>query len=241
MASQAAPNQTIATAADDVRHAPNSLRLLSTVARNKFVLICCLLALIALAANIKLIVDFDSGINPKEKGYERSVGEQASDSANLAHFVKDFKTRLFVLFGILVVCLGSILYLFVTRTIVPLHKITYATDAIAKGNLSVTVPAGTNNDIGALGSAVNELAANFQEIVLLTGTATGNSFAAIEEIEKALNEKRLVPSAELEQQVSSLKQDMEMLSSLTKNFKFYKARFEGRKVVSYGDKSDSPV
>ena len=70
-----------------------------------------------------------------------------------------------MLFGILVVCLGSILYLFVTRTIVPLHKITYATDAIAKGNLSVTVPAGTNNDIGELGSAVNELAANFQEIV----------------------------------------------------------------------------
>jgi HAMP domain-containing protein len=241
MASPAAPNQIIATDADGVRYAPNSLRLLSTVVRNRFVLIFCLLALIALAANIKLIVDFNSGINPKEKAYERSLGEQASDSADLAHFVKDFKTRLFVLFGILVVCLGSILYLFVTRTIVPLHKITYATDAIAKGNLSVTVPAGTNNDIGALGSAVNELAANFQEIVLLTGTATGNSFAAIEEIEKALNEKRLVPSAELEQQVSSLKQDMEMLSSLIRNFKFYKARFEGRKVVSYGHKSDSPV
>jgi HAMP domain-containing protein len=241
MASQAAPNQTIATTADDVSHTPNSLSLVSTVVRNKFVMICCLLALIAMAANIKLIVDFDSGINPKEKGYELSLGEQASDFANLAHFVKGFKTRLFVVFGILVVCLGSILYLFVTRTIVPLHKIAYATGAIAKGNLSVTVPAGTNNDIGELGSAVNELAANFQEIVLLTGTATGNSFAAIEEIEKALNENRLVPNAELEQQVSSLKQDMEMLSSLIENFKFYKARFEGRKVVSYGHKSDSPV
>jgi HAMP domain-containing protein len=241
MAPQAAPNQTISTGPDDMSHSANSLRLISTVVRNRFVLIFCLLALIAMAANIKLIVDFDSGINPKEKGYERSLGEQTSNSANLADFAKDFKTRLFVLFGILVVCLGSILYLFVTRTIVPLHKITYATDAIAKGNLSVTVPAGTNNDIGKLGSAVNELAANFQEIVLLTGTATGKSFAAIEEIEKALNEKRLVPSAELEQQVSSLRQDMEMLSSLIKNFKFYKARFEGRKVVSCSPKSDSPM
>jgi hypothetical protein len=110
MASQAAPNQTIATSDDDASHSPNSLRLFSAVVRNRFVLICCLLALIAIAANIKLIVDIDSGINPKEKAYERSLGEQASDSNNLAHFVKDFKTKLFVLFGILVVCIGSILY-----------------------------------------------------------------------------------------------------------------------------------
>lgn len=241
MARQAAPNQIIVTAADGVRHPPNSLRLLSTVVRNRFVLIFCLLALIAMAANIKLIVDFDSGMNPTENGYGRSLGEQTSNAANLSDFVKDFKTRLFVLFGILVVCLASILYLFVTRTIVPLQKITCATDAIAKGNLSVTVPADANNDIGELGSAINELAANFQEIVLLTGTATGKSFVAIEGIEKAFNEKHLVPSAELEQQVNSLKQDMEMLSSLIKNFKFYKARFEGRKVVSDSDKSDSPM
>ncbi len=241
MAPQAAPNQTIASTADNVRHPQNSLRLASTVVRNRFVLIFCLLALIAMAATVKLMADFDNGINAKESVHERSLAEQASNSANLADFVKDFKTRLFVLFGIVAVCLGSILYLFVTRTVVPLHKIACATNAIAKGNLSVTVPAGTDNDVGELGSAINELAANFQEVVLLTGTTTGKSFATIEELQKAFNEKGFLPNAELEQLVESLKQDMEMLDNMIKNFRFYKARFEGRKVVSYIEESDNHV
>ena len=197
-------------------------------------LIFCLLALVTVAANIKVIVDLDSGISARNKAHESSLGEQASNSANLSRFTEDLRIRLFVLLGILVVSLGSILYLYVTQALIPLRKVIRVTDAISKGNLSVTAPVGNNNDIGELGVAVNELSANFQEVVLLTGAAAGDAFAAIEKIEKTLNEGPLTPDADLKLQVSLLKRDMQMLSGLAKKFKFYKARFDGRKVQPYG-------
>ncbi len=206
MARQFSRNEAIPSAAEgDVDSPKDSLRLFSAIVKNRLVLIFCLLALVALAANIKVIVDLDSGISARDKTHELSLGEKASNSANLSEFTEDLRVRLFVLLGILAASLGSILYLYVTRSLIPLRKVIHATDAMSKGNLSVTAPVGNDNDIGALGAAVNELSANFQEVVLLTGVTAGNSVAAIEKIEKTLNEEPLTPNADLKQQVGSIK------------------------------------
>jgi methyl-accepting chemotaxis protein len=105
----------------------------------------------------------------------------------------------------------------------------------------VTAPVSNNNDIGELSAAVNELSANFQEVVLLTGAAAGNSFAAIEEIEKTLNEGSFKSDADLGQQMSAIKRDMQTLRGLVTKFKFYKACFDGLKVKSCGHKVDSSM
>jgi len=242
MARQFSRNEAIQGAAEGVADSPkDSLRLFSTIAKNRLLLIFCLLALVAVVANIKVIVDLDSGISARNKAHELSLGEKASNSANSSEFTEDLRIRLFVLFGILIASLGSILYLYVTRVLIPLRKAIHATDAMSKGNLSVTAPVGNNNDIGELGAAINELSANFQEVALLTGVAAGNSFAVIEKIEKTLDEESLTPDADLKQQVSAIKRDMQMLCGLVKKFKFYKARFDGLKVKSRGHRVNSSM
>lgn len=238
MARQYSRNEAIQGAAEGVVDSP---RLFSTIAKNRLVLIFCLLALVAVVANIKVIVDLDSGITARNKTNELSVGQQAANSASLSEFTEDLRIRLFVLLGILVASLGSILYLYITRAVIPLRKVVYATDAMSKGNLSVTAPMDNDNDIGALGAAVNELSANFQEIVLLTGVTAGNSVAAIEKIEKTLNEESLTPNADLKQQVGAIKRDMQTLNSFVQKFKFYRASFDGRKVKPCDRKVDGSI
>ena len=242
MARQFSRNEAIRSVPEGAADPPkDSLRLFSTIAKNRLLVIFCLLALVAMVANIKVIVDLDSGISARHKAYELSLGQQASNSANLSEFTEDLRIRLFVLLGILAASLGSILYLYVTRVLIPLRKVIAATDAMSKGDLSVTAPVGNNNDIGELSAAVNELSANFQEVALLTGATAGNSFAVIEKIEKTLDEESLTPDADLKQQVSAIKRDMQTLGGLVKKFKFYKARFDGLKVKSCGQRVDSSM
>ncbi len=242
MGHQLSRNEAIQGAAEAVvDSSKDSLRLFSTIVKNRLMMIFCVLALVAVAATIKMIVDLDSDLSAINKGYERSLEEQASKSANLSAFAEDLRIRLFVLLGILIASSGSIVYLYATRTLIPLRKVISATDAISKGNLSVTAPVDNNNDIGELCVAINELSANFQEVVLLTGAAAGNSFAAVERIEKSLNDESLIPNADMKQQVGYIKRDMQMLSSFVQKFKFYKARFDGRKVKPSGHKLDSSM
>jgi len=215
----------------------DSFKLIPSMAKNRLLLIFSLLAVMALAFNIKLIVDVGSFMTTKDKAYEaRSTGEQSAGSGDLTNSVTDLRNGLIVLFGILVICFASILYLFVRRVVIPLRRVIRATGEIAKGNLSMTVPACHGNEIAELSSLLNDLAVNFQEVMLLTGATVGNSSVAVEEIEKALNKQPVEPSTDLKRQVVSLKRDMSMLHGVVKSFTFYKADFNGRNVVPRGPK-----
>ena len=62
----------------------------------------------------------------------------------------------------------------------PLDEIARSGMEISNGDLSVSAPSNTVDEIGELGQVVNQIAANYQEVLLFTGTTAGNSHEAVE-------------------------------------------------------------
>ncbi len=76
-------------------------------------------------------------------------------------------SKLGVVLGILLVTISLVLTLFIKRVTIPLERILYGAEEISGGNLSVTIPVHTRDELGQLAGAINELAANYQEVLLL--------------------------------------------------------------------------
>jgi len=206
----------------------------------RLVVTFCLLALAAVAVNAKFIAD----VSWEMTSTKASVGLHVKDQES--HVVAEepaasyaYRNRMIILLGMMVICFGSIIYLFVSRVVVPLNAIEQAAKEISRGNLAVTFPRNPSGEIGALGEVMNDLAANLQEILLLTGTSAGNSLSEVETIEQVLTEGDAPCVQEIQERIRSIRKDLEMLSSLATDFEFYQTSFDGRKVVpkAPGDKT----
>lgn len=197
--------------------------------------VCGLLAVVAIAFSIKFVVDVNREI-PRSAGIHelRSPEESNVTYQEYRTVLYACRNRMLMLLGITILCVGAITYLFVKTVLIPLRKVSQAADKISQGNLNVTVPANPSGEIGQLGEIINDLSVNFQEVLLLTGTAVGNSFSAIEKIETLLKSDNCASTEEVLQQVQLLRKDLEMLSSVVKDFEFYQARFDGRQAISDG-------
>lgn len=200
----------------------------------KLVVLFSLFALVAVAVNCIFMVDLIP--DPKEKiGADVGQGVQSGGAAIGAGVVSQYayRNRMAVLLGTMVVCFGSIIFLFVKKVVLPLDSVEEAAKAISKGNLNVALSANPGGEIGSLGGAINDLAANYQEALLLAGAAAGNSISAVERIEKLLGEQGEAADEELREQIRVIRKDLETVSSLLKDYEFYHARFDGRKVVPH--------
>jgi methyl-accepting chemotaxis protein len=214
----------------------------ATVARSRLVMVFCVLALIAIAANIKLIADLADLTDVSEtvaanQSPDGRSPETATPSASNQHTW--FRLRIALLLGTLAVCFGLMIYLLIIRVVIPLTTIIRATDHMAKGNLTVAAPSHYDGEMGELGHVINELAVNFQEVLLLTGTAVGNSRAAVEKLQEALDREGIAGGNDVKEQITELRKDLDMLRSVVKDFQFYQTRFDGRKVVSHGTGTDA--
>lgn len=203
--------------------------------RNRLVLLFFLLAFVAVAVNVKLIVNATaeiartSQISPGNAGGVRSPDQPYNPDA-----VHAFRNQLWVLLAVTILCFGSMMYLLVTRLILPLTTIEQSAKEIAEGNLNVNIPSYPRDELGELGQTLNSVAANFQEVLLLMGTAVGHSYARVEKIEQSLEGHGLGPGNDVKDEVAALRKDLEMLGGVLKDFRFYQARFDGRKVVPHG-------
>ncbi len=81
------------------------------------------------------------------------------------------KTGLMVM--VFLLSIGVIMVLFTKKIMIPLSEILEAVRLISDGDLSVTVPAYTRDELGELAGRINELSANYQELMLLTKDITG--------------------------------------------------------------------
>lgn len=68
----------------------------------------------------------------------------------------------------LLISIGLIMLLFSKRLIIPLEQIIKGTRAISNGDFSATLPEQTRDELGELATRINELAANYQELILLS-------------------------------------------------------------------------
>lgn len=211
--------------------------LSAAVLRNKLVLTFCLFALIAIVANIKLVVDVGSEISNSSNisGNQTITGN--GNSAEGSQVLLEIRSKMLALLAITVVSFGAIIFLYVRRVVDPLNALSVTTKEISRGNLSVTAPAGSKDDVGELGGAINDLAANFQEVLLLTGTTVGNFRCSLETMERILELDKDSPSGRhAQEQLEAIKKDLELLGSIVESFEFYHTHFDGRKVVPFSSR-----
>jgi HAMP domain-containing protein len=230
------PKPTIVSQKGETRSRPSKGRtgLVLALLRNKLVLAFFFFALIVIVADIKLVSDV---------GREMSARSAVSDnriSVRDARVLGDVKDKALVLLGITIMSFGAIISLYIMRVAVPLNTLSETAREISRGNLSVTAPTNRKDDVGELGGIVNDLAANFQEVLLLTGTIAGNFRYSLEKIESVLEPGKNSPGGcHVQEQLKAIKEDLELLSSIVEAFEFYHTHFDGRKVVPFSSSRET--
>ena len=68
--------------------------------------------------------------------------------------------------------IGLVMMLFSKRIVIPLDRIIKGTRAISNGDFSTTLPEQSQDELGELARRINELAANYQELILLSRNMT---------------------------------------------------------------------
>ncbi len=199
----------------------------------KLLIIFCLLGLIAVGANVKFLLDTSAEIREHiETGPDQQVKRTIGQPEDSVTILQASRQRIVILLGITVICFGSVVYLFFKRVVVPLNLVTQIAGELSRGNLSVSALRNPHGDLGDLGVALNDLAANFQEVLLLMGTTVGNCSSTVERIEKALETRSAASLDDIREQLENIKTDLVLLRSLVQEFEFYQTRFDGQKVVS---------
>ncbi len=206
--------------------------------RKRLLVVFCGLALAAILVNLNFVLHWDA---KQTQGYIlNGVKQISSENENPGTGVPaTFRNHLLLVLAITALCFAAIIYLYVKRLLGPLDDIAQTGIEISNGNLDVSAPSNTLDEIGELGQVVNQIAANYQEVLLFTGTTAGNSHSAVERMEKLLNRQQ--PTAdvdELREQVDIVKRDLETLEEMVTEFRFFETYFDGRKVVRHGPEEE---
>lgn len=188
-----------------------------------------LLSALCLVAQAILWVGVSRGISRGIQVQEAAGGAAQSGNAPEARGIPNaLGTYMVMLMALTTGCFGAILYLFAKKVVAPLRGVNEVASEIAAGNLSASVPSPLRHEMGDLGQTVNDVAANFQEVLLFTGTTVGNVRCSLEEVEKLLKSGALPNThSRLQEHVEAAKRDLDGLGSVVQSFTFYQASFSG--------------
>jgi HAMP domain-containing protein len=201
----------------------NRLRLIFS---SRFVLAVLTTAVVIICIELKLISDMTNHLNRFEP-----IAGQLTQIRNI----------MFVLLIVSAASFGAVIYLYAARVLGPLSLIESAAGHVSKGNLSVTATMDKKNDFGDLAASINNIAVNFQEILLITGTCVGNTNQALNHLQTILTKMESSnPQDQIEDQILFIKKNLDVLSSLLGDFEFYNTRFDGMQVLAKnpGDKHE---
>ncbi len=205
--------------------------------RRRLLVMLVLMAFVSIGVNILFILGMREGAEPdvgsRVEHTKQTEGSLATDSDVLLETTSQYRLNLLILLGITVFCFGAIIYLFIKRFFAPIDSIARAAREISVGNLDVTAPSNTRDEVGRLGQTVNGIAANYQEILLFSGTKLGNMSETVERLETMLKEDpNLVVTEEHQALLDDLKADLDDLTDVVKDFTYYQAEFDGKKVIA---------
>ncbi len=104
----------------------------------------------------------------------------AEDSTGKTLPLGNLRNKVVIMFGMLTVVVAIVLTMFIRNITTPLQKMADVAAGINAGDLSLTVPVETHDEIGQVGNAINELTSNLQEVASMTSTTAGDILAQID-------------------------------------------------------------
>lgn len=137
--------------------------------------------------------------------------------------VSEVQRRIIVAVASVTFCVTGTLFLVVGKILKPLGGMVETAKAIAEGNLRGTVAVRSRDEIGILGELLNDLAANFQEILLLVWNHTANSARALQEIKELIQSQSGVglPPSGIAERLRTVQEDLHAIQKMVRTFQFY--------------------
>jgi methyl-accepting chemotaxis protein len=153
--------------------------------------------------------------------------EQPSQAS---HSVRGFKLRILLLFsaGMFFILFLSLIWMRISlrRINRPIRTIQRAVFRLAQGKLNETVDIESSDEFGKIGSNINELAANLQELLLYIWKQTGQCTHHLDAI-------KITQDSEISgQHVQELTEAIENLRQMAKSYVFYDVQLEGEKAIA---------
>ncbi len=208
----------------------------SGVLLNGLLVVLCIVTSLAVGMTIKSILDLSNESTRKSivkeiQATSETTTENVSGNSLRIRTLARYRDRLLTLLALTIICFGAGIYLLVRRLKAPLQAIADGVREIAGGNLGVAVPADRTDLLGGLGQAVNDIAANYQEVFLLTGTKAGKCSSAVKELAQVLSREEKPASREKAlQQLELLGRELDEIGQMIAGFDFYQVHFDGKKV-----------
>lgn len=200
--------------------------------RHPTVLMVCAIAIVTVLAQVALFSasmwSGASGADPVTPSVS-DVGAQAA----LARCAGDCSPSLPAMLLVTVFGFAGVIYFLVVRVFGPLSEINASLARIACGDLSGTAPRPKEKSLLEAAQTLNDIAANFQEALLVTGTAAGNIRAGVERMEELSNkcsEDSL--SKDIPNLLADLRQNVELLNMMVTSFRYFHTDFQGDRVVA---------
>ena len=109
-----------------------------------------------------------------------TVLESGLDSIVSSDTVVLIQLKVGVMLLNLLFSIGLVMLLFTKRIMIPLGHVIASTRAMSDGDFSATAPVQTKDELGELANRINELAANYQELILLCRSMTNQARGELE-------------------------------------------------------------
>jgi methyl-accepting chemotaxis protein len=203
---------------------------------NGLLVVFCIVTSLAVGMTVKSILELSHESTRKSivkdvRAASGNMTENVSGSSLNIRTLVRYRDRLLILLALTVISFGAGIYVLVRRLRAPLQAIAAGAREIADGNLDVAVPEDRTDVFGGLGQAVNDIAANYQEVLLLTGTNAGKCSATVKKLVQVLKgEDTPASRAEVLQQLGLLDRELNEISEMIGSFDFYQVHFDGTKV-----------
>ena len=199
--------------------------------KKKLLIYFLLIVFVSVSISLELIweVGEDKLTNKIKNGFISQANDKALDEAVMGFDyetvfdpLKHLQKRMLIILLIVLFCVGVTLYFFIKDVVGPLDDMVITAKEISKGNLAKTVPVYSKDEIGQLGSIINDITADFQEVLLMVGKISLTASDATDVIHnrvEVLKEKEI--SREIQDQLNVLYKNIDELKSLVESFKFY--------------------
>lgn len=127
----------------------------------------------------------------------------------------ELRNKIAIMLGLLTIVVAIIMMMFVKNIALPLKKMAITAKKINEGDLTEVVLIEHNDEIGMVGTAINELTSNLQETAAVTSLTANQAMTSIHNIEVKLIENKSPDKDD----VDNLKLQLETLNSFVDSFK----------------------
>ena len=169
--------------------------------------------LIVLAASI-IAIEFFIEINTPDLVSQICASTADRIINSLPPALIDLRNKIVIMLGILTLVVAIVMMMFIKNISMPLKKMAASAEKINDGDLTEIINIETKDEIGMVGTAINELTSNLQEVAALTSTTSQQAMLDIERIENTIKQSKL-PS---EQDLNDLKNQIEVLNNFVSAF-----------------------